>query len=249
MQVSSAVALGAPIRDLLQALRPRGELSAYYDFISGAALFPQFAAVAAHLRPGMDCWVPFENLDEFRRFAEGLGLAVSFDCAFRELSSQARDRVVGIETLCTTYATGVRIEDAAIGDSVHTFVAGTSDVAEQMRACGWYPVVVRDRLFHKPVVEPFGIWPVARVSRLLRRFLWKKQQLEQDQLLRGGLSRHQSELRLSHELLRQEPRLQPYVPHSLPFRLLQHDPLFHGAGEIPRWLRARIRRRLSTTVA
>lgn len=153
MQVSTAVALGAPIRDLLQALRPRGELSAYYDFISGAALFPQFAAVAAHLRPGMDCWVPFKNLDEFRRFAEGLGLAVSFDCAFRELSGQARDRVVGIETLCTTHATGVRIEDAANGDSVHTFVAGTRDVAEQMRACGWYPVVVKDRLFHKPVVD------------------------------------------------------------------------------------------------
>jgi len=153
MQIKAQTDAGAPLHQLLQALRPRGELSAYCSLVSGAALFPQFAGVAARLRPGMDCWVPLKNLDEFTRFAEGLGLAVSFDCAFRELSSQARDRVVGIETLCTTYATGVRVEDAGIGDCVHTFVALTRDVAEQMHACGWYPVVVKDRLFHKPIID------------------------------------------------------------------------------------------------
>jgi hypothetical protein len=144
---------GTDVRELLAALRPVGALSAYHDLVSGAALFPQFVAVAAHLRPAMDCWVPARNLDAFATFAEQLGLAVSFDCAFRELAGAARDRVVGIETLCTTYAAGIRIEEAEAGDTVHAFVAGSRELAQEARACGWYPVVIKDRLFHKPQID------------------------------------------------------------------------------------------------
>jgi hypothetical protein len=151
--IDTATVADASASELLAALRPRGELSPYYQLVSGAALFPQFTAVAAGLRPAMDCWVPARNLDEFTKFAQGLGLAVSYDCAFRQLSVESHDRVVGVETLCTTFAEGVRVENAQPGDCVHTFVADSEDTAERARACGWYPVVIKDRLFHKPVVD------------------------------------------------------------------------------------------------
>ena len=145
--------MGVDLTELLQALRPRHELSEYFDLAYGSALFPQFVGVVAKLRSGMDCWIPAENLDGFIRFIERLGLSASIDCAFRELPAQARTHVVGIETLCTTYAIGIRLEDARKGDGVHVFVGVNKDVSERMRACGWYPVVVDDRLFHKPVID------------------------------------------------------------------------------------------------
>jgi hypothetical protein len=141
------------LEELLGALRPRTELAAYQALMGGVALFPQFAAVIAGLRPGMDCWVPFKNIDAFRRFAEGLGLAVSADCGFRRLPEETRKKTIGIETLCTTYAIGVRLEDATDGDEVHAFVAGNVHLAERMRRCGWYPVVANGRPFHKPVID------------------------------------------------------------------------------------------------
>jgi hypothetical protein len=141
------------LQQVLEALQPRHALSPFYTLASSAALFPQFAAVAAGLRPGMDCWVPIRSFDAFRRFIEKSGLALTADCAFRPLPREARDRIIGVETLCTTHALGVRIEDAVEGDTVHAFVGATKEIAEALRACGWYPVVAQDRLFHKPFVD------------------------------------------------------------------------------------------------
>ena len=153
MAIDSARADHGDLEQLLQALRPRNALAEYHSLAGGAGLFPQFAAVVACLRPGMDCWIPFQNLERFRQFVEGLRLSVSVDCAFRELPPQARDQVIGIETLCTTHAIGVRLEDASAGDSVHAFVGVTRDVSERLCASGWYPVVVNGRLFHKPFID------------------------------------------------------------------------------------------------
>jgi hypothetical protein len=144
---------GKSIDELLPVLQPRGRLAPFHQLARNAALFPQFAAVVAGLRPGMDCWIPFPHLDDFRRFVEAVGLSMRTDCAFRELPSEAHEHVVGIETLCTTYAIGVRLENAGKDDNVHVFVAVNDEVAEQMLACGWYPVVAKNRIFHKPGVD------------------------------------------------------------------------------------------------
>ncbi len=156
MTPDASTVAGESLVDLFQALRPRNELSTYHDLALGPGLFPQFAAVVARLRPGMDCWIPFENLDRFKRFIEKLDLAMSMDCAFRALPEHARDDIVGVETLCTTHALGIRIEDAVAGDGVHVFVGASSDVVKEMHGCGWYPVVAGGRLFHKPFVDHFA---------------------------------------------------------------------------------------------
>jgi hypothetical protein len=153
MAADAGIAGEGSLEALLRALRPVNALSPYHALAAGAGLFPQFAAVAARLRPGMDCWIPVEKLDAFRRFVGSQGLAMTVDCAFRALPEAARDAVVGIETLCTTHALGIRIEDASKGDSAHVFVAHSAEAAEELRRCGWYPVVVGGRLFHKPFVD------------------------------------------------------------------------------------------------
>ena len=153
MQAETAARTGASLDELRRALRPRNRLAEYFDLTGGAGLFPQFCAVVARLRPGMDCWIPARNLNAFTRFAERLGLAAAADCAFRELPADMRERVVGAETLCTTHAIGVRIEDAREGDSVHMFVGVDKRATERLLACGWYPVVIEGRATHKPVVD------------------------------------------------------------------------------------------------
>lgn len=141
------------LEEQLKSLRPRNRLSEYHQLMGDIALFPQFVAVVAGLRPGMDCWIPLRNLDGFRRFIEKQGLSLTTDCAFRELSTEERPRVVGIGTLCTTYAIGVRVEEAGAQDKVHAFVGADHETAERMRACGWYPVVIDNRVFHKPFID------------------------------------------------------------------------------------------------
>jgi hypothetical protein len=137
----------------IQSLRPRNELAEYYFLRGSAGLFPQFVATAAGLRPGMDCWIPFRNFDRFRRFVENQRLWMTADCAFRKLPMEEAAHIVGSETLCTTHAIGIRLEDAGVDDEAHVFVGATSEIALQMRASGWYPVVSSGRIFHKPFID------------------------------------------------------------------------------------------------
>lgn len=141
------------LAERVSLLRPKNALSAYFELSGRAGLFPQFAAVVARQRPGMDCWIPSKNIEKFKRFAEGQGLSLRMDCAFRRLPSDASGRIVGFNNLCTTYAEGVRVQDAQSEDEVHVFVGLTPKIAEEMCACGWYPVVVKDRFFNKPVID------------------------------------------------------------------------------------------------
>jgi hypothetical protein len=137
----------------VRALRPQGRLSSYCHFAQTPALFPQFAAVVARLKPGMDCWVASEKYESFHAFARGIGLSLAVDCAFRELPSPAKARVIGLETLCTTYAHGVCAETALPGDMLHVFVGRTPEAVDRLRASGWYPVVINGRVHNKPFVD------------------------------------------------------------------------------------------------
>jgi hypothetical protein len=141
------------LEERLTGLRPQGRLADYYRLRGSAGLFPQFAAVEAGLRPGMDCWIPSKNLGRFRQFVERQGLWCSVDCAFRKLDPTKDDNIIGVETLCTTHAIGLRPEDAGEDDEIHVLIAHTKDIARQLRACGWYPVAVNERIFHKPFVD------------------------------------------------------------------------------------------------
>ena len=141
------------LRDAFAKLQPRGKLANFHELADGAALLPQFAAVLARLRTGMDCWVRKRNLHRFREFAAGLGLSTRVDCAFREVPRQQLKRMVGSETLCTTRAYGVRAEDADKDDRIHVFVGISKYVAEKLRSCGWYPLVINDRVFSKPALD------------------------------------------------------------------------------------------------
>jgi hypothetical protein len=139
------------VAEKVQDLRPRNSLAEYHSLLGSAGLFPQFVAVVAGLRPGMDCWVRSKNLESFIRFIERQGLSHSVDCGFRKL--QAGDQPIGVETLCTTHAVGIQVEDADSEDEIHIFVARTRDVAERMRSSGWYPVVVNGRILPKPFID------------------------------------------------------------------------------------------------
>lgn len=163
----------------VRTLRPHGHLSRYCEFVQSPALFPQFAAVVAGLKPGMDCWVAFEKYEYFNSFTRGLGLSLAVDCAFRELSSRVREQAIGLETLCTTYAQGIPAENAQPGDTLHVFVGATPHAVERLRASGWYPVVINGRVHNKPFVDhlEFGRalgYPECCVQFFMRSNNWNR---------------------------------------------------------------------------
>jgi hypothetical protein len=161
------------------ALRPRGELSKYCDFVQSPVLFPQFVAVVAGLKPGMDCWVAVDRYEEFNAFVRGVGLSLAVDCAFRKVPLQMRDQVVGFDRLCTTYALGIPSANAEPEDTLHVFIGKNIDVVNRMRACGWYPVIVNGRVHDKPFVDhvEFGRalgYPECCVKFFMRSNNWNR---------------------------------------------------------------------------
>lgn len=163
----------------VSALRPRGELSKYCALVRSPVLFPQFVAVVAGFKPGMDCWVAVDKYEEFDAFVRGLKLSLAVDCAFRQVPVQARDKVVGFETLCTTYALGIPPENVEPGDTLHVFVGKNHHAVDRLRACGWYPVIVHGRVHDKPFVDhvEFGRalgYPECCVQFFMRSNNWNR---------------------------------------------------------------------------
>ena len=114
-----------PIREI-EILRQLMSRSEYFDLAYGSALF---SPVCQH-QCEIALWNGLLNsrrepgrLHTVHRRLEALGkyrLHLS-----RIAGPSAKPTVVSIETLCTTYAIGIRLKDARKGDSVHVFSVST----------------------------------------------------------------------------------------------------------------------------
>jgi hypothetical protein len=138
------------LAERIGSLAPKGRLAEYSRLRPGGGLFSELAAVVAGLRPGMDDWVAACRYEEFRAYAKRQGLLVTADAAFRRVGPGA---VVGYEHLTTTHAVGVPVTEARGDDQLHVFVARDQGGLEALRAAGWNPLILHDRVFQKPFVD------------------------------------------------------------------------------------------------
>jgi hypothetical protein len=136
----------------IDRVKPLGRLAWFGDFVAGG-LFPQFAALVAGFRPGMDVWVHAKSFDEFENLAINEGLCIDSDVAFGPLSPKEQADAIGAQNLTTTFAKAVPLEEAKDEDEIHVFLGKTESIVKNLRSSGWYPVVVNGRVMQKPFID------------------------------------------------------------------------------------------------
>jgi hypothetical protein len=133
---------------------PKGEYARYAQAKGSADQVVLFIAVSEGVKPCMDDWVPTDRLDAYISFAESIGLQVKLESFFVPIQGeQGLGGVVGAASLTTTRARAFPTWQVPSDGQAHVLVGRDTRILEEAAASGWYNVVVKERVVHKPLAD------------------------------------------------------------------------------------------------
>lgn len=134
-------------------------LRRYASLKGNSAYLSQLVAVMAGIKPAMDDWIPVARVKAIMELLKDIGLHVVVDNIFlpERVSSHLQD-VEGSLYLNTTIGYGFpwSISNRYLLNRdglAHVFISREARLLETVRAHGWYPVIWKDRVVHKPWID------------------------------------------------------------------------------------------------
>lgn len=134
---------------------PRGQFARYGEAKGSFAQVTQFIAVVHGIKPSMDDWVPVDQLETYLHMLEHFGLHAEVDAYFVPIETKDLLGISGASTLNTTRARAFPVFDRPKQGEAHIFLSKEHSLLEQAVASGWYNLVVRDQVIHKPLIDHF----------------------------------------------------------------------------------------------
>jgi len=122
-----------------------------YWSIKGSAQYPMFVAVALGLKPVFDDWVDVTEYDDFVDMCKKYDLVVEPDIIFTRCQED-KEKIIGGESITTTFHIAKKFNKIENGE-VHVFVSRSRKQAIETKKFGWYPVIIKNRLFKKPFMD------------------------------------------------------------------------------------------------
>ncbi|MGA8498173.1 MAG: DUF483 domain-containing protein [Xanthobacteraceae bacterium] len=171
-----------------EARRWKSDLQKLIELRGAALQVAQYIAVISGLKRSLDDWIPVGQFERFRSLVEALGLAMEIDCVFRRLSDA--QSVFGLRYAPTTHAMGFHARDAdgvvraaehfAAEDEVHLMLARRPEHAAETLAAAWYPLVINNRVTHRPHVDSYRLgsalgYPDCCVKFFMEHNDWPRQ--------------------------------------------------------------------------
>jgi hypothetical protein len=167
--------------DLDSAILVQHPILSTYALLKGNASYvSQLVAVLGGVKRAMDDWVPAARAPDLAGFLRSLGLCVAIDTVFHPFElPAASDHIKGATALNTTIALGEPWTPKATQGLAHIFIAKDNAQLEEAVAYGWYPLVWRDVVLHKPWIDhpSFGLalgYPECCVDQFARANDWKR---------------------------------------------------------------------------
>jgi len=177
-------------------------LSDYVELRGGPGQLIAFVALLAGVKPAMDDWIEASSLDRFLAFAHSLGLSAAVSSYFDFIDDPADNaRIVGGMSLNTTQARGLPPWQAPTG-AAHVFLARDDDALRQVMAFGWYPLVVHERVVHKPWIDHFHFGRLLGYPDCCRRFFAKHNDWNRENTLYQAYRRTTTPSYLCNSLLK-----------------------------------------------
>jgi len=112
-----------------------------------------FMSVVLGIKPAMDDWITNDRLAALKKACKKYGLLLEPDIGFIDVDDQSLKDSGGGGTLTTTVARGIQVRNAGAKDMIHVFISRKQESLEAISGNGWYPVVVGDRVVHKPYID------------------------------------------------------------------------------------------------
>jgi len=117
---------------------------------------PLIMAVVKGIKPCMDDWIMADRYDAYYRICKRYGLFVKPDAVFNIVDGRdIAKKVIGRERLTTTKALGSPFNKTKNDGSVHVFISRSKKNLDYAFKNGWYPLIIKNRLIDKPLVDVF----------------------------------------------------------------------------------------------
>ena len=132
----------------------RGRFEAYVEAKGNAIQLPNFMAVVAGIKPGMDDWVRHDRVEQYFALAQEFGLQIWEDVYFVPVERDEELRgVIGRHLLNTTKARGFKRPPLGSTSQLHVFMSNEVKYVKEAYESGWYPLVIDDRVMNLPVSD------------------------------------------------------------------------------------------------
>lgn len=113
-------------------------------------------AVIKGVKPAADDWIRVGKYDAYQKACKRYGLIVRPDAVFRVVESKKIPaEIIGREYLTSTKAFGFSLNTADRNDSLHVFISRSKKHLEASFSNGWYPLVIKNRVIDKPLIDSF----------------------------------------------------------------------------------------------
>lgn len=154
--------------------RPESFCREFVELRGHATMLYNYMAVVLGVKPLLDDWIPVGRVDDFRKACEKYGLHMKTGAVWLyEASDEYLKKLSGGDSLSTTKFVGARYTPDLESGNVHVFVANSQENLERGYRSGWYPLIIDNRVVHKPYVDfiRFGIalgYPECCIDYFLR---------------------------------------------------------------------------------
>lgn len=114
-------------------------------------------ATVKGIKPVMDDWIRVDRYNEYRRICRRYGLFTRPDTIFNVVEGNSISiDVVGRGRLTTTKAFGFPFNNKLNKNgSIHIFISKSKDKLENCFENGWYPLIIKNRVIDKPLIDAF----------------------------------------------------------------------------------------------
>ncbi|MCX5696212.1 MAG: hypothetical protein NTW18_06135 [Candidatus Omnitrophica bacterium] len=132
------------------------------------------------IKPCMDDWIPVNRLKAYNNICASYGLFVEPDTIFDVVKKTDLPMgIVGRERLTTTTAFGLPLNQPRVNSAVHVFVAKTKNNLDKALRNGWYPLIIKNRVIDKPLIDAFKFghdlgYPACCVAFFRKYNNWNK---------------------------------------------------------------------------
>lgn len=146
----------------------------------GSMQLAMIMATVKGIKPCMDDWIRADKFQRYCKICRRYGLFVAPDSVFNIIRDrQAVLGIPGAGKLTTTKAFGMPFVSSCKKGSVHVFISRSKRGLENALRDGWYPLIIKNRLINKPLIDAFKFgyslgYPACCVSFFQKYNNWEK---------------------------------------------------------------------------